>query len=165
MNERMLDFFQREKAEGYPFHHIHAAGKSDWPHVSAELTRLGLESPLLDVRQYIYDMAVVMAAADLVISRAGASTLSELTALGMPTILVPSPYVVANHQEKNARMLESHGGAVVLTEDQATGEAMYRAAKDILQNGEKHRSMARAMADLGIPDATERIYDTLTALL
>ena len=165
MNERMLDFFQREKAEGYPFHHIHAAGKSDWPHVSAELARLGLESPMLDVRQYIYDMAVVMAAADLVISRAGASTLSELTALGMPTILVPSPYVVANHQEKNARMLESHGGAVVLTEEQATGEALYQATKDILQNREKRQAMAKAMGELGIPDATERIYDTLMALL
>lgn len=118
MNARMLDFFRREQADGFPFHHIHAAGKSDWPHVSGELERLGLSSPLLDVRQYIYDMAVVMAAADLVISRAGASTLSEVTALGMPTILVPSPYVVANHQEKNARLLESHGGAVMLTEEQ-----------------------------------------------
>ena len=145
--------------------HIHAAGKSDWPHVSGELERLGLSSPLLDVRQYIYDMAVVMAAADLVISRAGASTLSEVTALGMPTILVPSPYVVANHQEKNARLLESHGGAVMLTEEQATGEALYESTKDILQNPEKRRSMAKAMAELGIPDATERIYNTLMALL
>lgn len=165
MNARMLDFFRREQADGFPFHHIHAAGKSDWPHVSGELERLGLSSPLLDVRQYIYDMAVVMAAADLVISRAGASTLSEVTALGMPTILVPSPYVVANHQEKNARLLESHGGAVVLTEEQATGEALYESAKDILQNPEKRRSMAKAMAELGIPDATERIYNTLMALL
>ena len=165
MNGRMLDFFQREQAEGYPFHHIHAAGKSDWPHMSGELERLGLESPMLDARQYIYDMAVVMAAADLVISRAGASTLSELTALGMPTILVPSPYVVANHQEKNARMLENHGGAVVLTEDQATGEALYQATQDILQNEKKRQTMAGAMRDLGIPDATERIYDTLMALL
>ena len=165
MNARMLDFFRREQADGFPFHHIHAAGKSDWPHVSGELERLKLSSPLLDVRQYIYDMAVVMAAADLVISRAGASTLSEVTALGMPTILVPSPYVVANHQEKNARLLESHGGAVVLTEEQATGEALYESTKNILQDPEKRRSMARAMAELGIPDATERIYNTLMALL
>ena len=165
MNARMLDFFRREQADGFPFHHIHAAGKSDWPHVSGELERMGLSSPLLDVRQYIYDMAVVMAAADLVISRAGASTLSEVTALGMPTILVPSPYVVANHQEKNARLLESHGGAVVLTEEQATGEALYESTKNILQDPEKRRSMAKAMAELGIPDATERIYNTLMALL
>ena len=165
MNYAVGRMLALEQADGFPFHPIHAAGKSDWPHVSGELERLGLSSPLLDVRQYIYDMAVVMAAADLVISRAGASTLSEVTALGMPTILVPSPYVVANHQEKNARLLESHGGAVVLTEEQATGEALYESAKDILQNPEKRRSMAKAMAELGIPDATERIYNTLMALL
>ena len=165
MNERMLDFFRLEQEAGFPFHHIHAAGKSDWDHLSGQLAARQLASPMLDVRQYIYDMAVVMAAADLVISRAGASTLSELTALGMPTILVPSPYVVANHQEKNARMLEGHGGAVVLTEDQATGEALYRESSRILSNDETRRAMAKAMARLGIPDATERIYNTLMTLL
>ena len=165
MNERMLDFFRREQAAGYPFHHIHAAGKSDWPRVSGELARMGLESPMLDVRQYIYDMAVVMAAADLVISRAGASTLSEITALGMPAILVPSPYVVANHQEKNARLLESHGGAVVLTEEQATGQALFDETSAILRDGEKRQAMAAGMRELGIPDATERIYNTLMSLL
>ena len=165
MNERMLDFFAREQEAGFPFHHIHAAGKSDWPHLSGELESRRLSGPMLDVRQYIYDMSVVMAAADLVISRAGASTLSELTALGMPTILVPSPYVVANHQEKNARMLESHGGAVVLTEEQATGEALYQETAAILTDDGKRRAMAKAMAGLGIPDATERIYNTLMSLL
>lgn len=165
MNERMLDFFRLEQAEGFPFHHIHAAGKNDWNRMSDALKGDALANPMLDVRQYIYDMPVVMAAADLVISRAGASTLSELTALGMPTILVPSPYVVANHQEKNARLLERHGGAVVLTEAQADGQTLYHETAAILSDCEKHRAMAEAMAELGIPDATERIYDTLMSLL
>ena len=165
MNVRMLDFFEQERQAGFPFHHIHAAGKSDWPHISGELEKRGLSSPMLDVRQYIYDMAVVMAAADLVISRAGASTLSEVTALGMPAILVPSPYVVANHQEKNARMLESHGGAVVLTEEQATGKALFDETSAILRDSEKRQAMAAGMRELGIPDATERIYNTLMSLL
>ena len=165
MNERMLDFFEQEQQAGFPFHHIHAAGKSDWSHISGELEKRGLSSPMLDVRQYIYDMAVVMAAADLVISRAGASTLSEVTALGMPAILVPSPYVVANHQEKNARMLESHGGAVVLTEDQATGKALFDETSAILHDSGKRQAMAAGMRELGIPDATERIYSTLMSLL
>ena len=64
-------------------------------------------------------MAPVMRAADLVICRAGASTISEITALATPAILVPSPYVTNNHQEKNARILEQHGGAVVLLEADA----------------------------------------------
>lgn len=163
MNQRMLDFFRQEQTTGFPFHHIHAAGKSDWPHMSGQLTQLC--DPMLDVRQYIYDMPVVMAAADLVISRAGASTLSELIALGLPAILVPSPYVVANHQEKNARLLERHGGAVVLTEEQATGKALWQEVNAILTDSGKRRRMASAMAKLGIPNATERICDTLMSLL
>ena len=78
---------------------------------------------------------------------------------------MPSPYVVANHQEKNARMLESHGGAVVLTEEQATGQALFDETAAILRSPEKRRAMAAGMRELGIPDATERIYQTLMALL
>ena len=167
MNRQMADFLALEAAKE-PFHHIHGAGNAGYPMVKQLLRDKGVDleaHPALQVKEYIYNMAVVMRAADLVICRAGASTISELTALGMPTILVPSPYVVANHQEKNARMLESHGGAVVLTEEQATGEALYQETAAILNDDGRRRAMAKAMAGLGIPDATERIYNTLVSLL
>ena len=166
MNECMVDFFRREDSEEYPFRHIHAVGKGGWDTMEQELRRWGLpKSPRLDVRQYIYDMDVVMAAADVVLCRAGASTISELTALGKPTVMVPSPYVTNNHQEKNARLLESHGGAVVITEADATGDGLYDAVAGILSHSERRRAMADAMGQLGIPDATARIYDTVTALV
>ena len=166
MNECMVDFFRREDAEGYPFRHIHAVGKGGWEAMEQKLRELGLpKSDRLDVRQYIYDMDVVMAAADVVLCRAGASTISELTALGKPTVMVPSPYVTNNHQEKNARLLEKHGGAVVITEPESTGDGLYKAVEAILSDHEKRISMARAMKELGIPDATARIYDTVMALV
>ena len=166
MNECMADFFRREDAEGYPFRHIHAVGKGGWETMEQKLRELGLpKSDRLDVRQYIYDMDVVMAAADVVLCRAGASTISELTALGKPTVMVPSPYVTNNHQEKNARLLEKHGGAVVITEPESTGDGLYDAVSAILSDSEKRSSMARAMKELGIPDATARIYDTVMALV
>lgn len=166
MNECMVDFFRREDAEGYPFRHIHAVGKGGWEAMEQKLRELGLpKSDRLDVRQYIYDMDVVMAAADVVLCRAGASTISELTALGKPTVMVPSPYVTNNHQEKNARLLEKHGGAVVITEPESTGDGLYKAVEAILSDNEKRTSMARAMKELGIPDATARIYDTVMALV
>ena len=166
MNECMVDFFRREDAEGYPFRHIHAVGKGGWEAMEQKLRELGLpKSDRLDVRQYIYDMDVVMAAADVVLCRAGASTISELTALGKPTVMVPSPYVTNNHQEKNARLLEKHGGAVVITEPESTGDGLYKAVEAILSDNEKRSSMARAMKKLGIPDATARIYDTVMALV
>ena len=110
-------------------------------------------------------MAVVMRSADLVICRAGASTISELTALGMPAIMVPSPYVTNNHQEKNARLLEAHGGAEVLLESEASGKALYRAAADILRSPDRQARMKQGMTQLGIPDAAERIYQTVMALV
>lgn len=165
MNRQMMDFFRCEKADGLPFHHIHAAGAGSWDWMSAQLQEQGLSTcPELDVRKYIYDMAVVMRAADLVICRAGASTVSEITALAMPTIIVPSPYVTNNHQEKNARILEKHGGAVLLLEKETDGSAMYRAAKEILSDPARQASMSRGMAELGILDATERIYDTVMSI-
>ena len=117
--------------------------------------------PALDLREYIYDMAVVMRAADLVICRAGASTISELTALGVPALIVPSPYVTNNHQEKNARVLEEAGGAVLLPEQECSGRLLFQKACEILRDADRRADMEQAMAALGIRDATERIYQTI----
>ena len=167
MNRAMAEFLALESAKE-PFYHIHGVGEICWKPMQQWMHDDGLEitkHPALDVREYIYDMATVMRAADLVICRAGASTISELTALGMPAIMVPSPYVTNNHQEKNARLLEAHGGARVLLESEANGAALYDAAADILRSPETQARMKQGMAQLGIPDAAERIYDTVMALV
>ena len=106
-----------------------------------------------------------MRAADLVICRAGASTISEITALAVPTIIVPSPYVANNHQEKNARILAQHGGACLIREEESSGGKLYRTARDILDSPTRRESMSRGMAELGILDATERIYQTVMELV
>ena len=123
------------------------------------------EDPHLDVRPYIHNMAVVMRAADLVICRAGAATISEITALALPTIIVPSPYVANDHQVKNARILAQHGGACLIREEESSGDKLYRTARDILASPTRRASMSRGMAELGILDATERIYQTVMELV
>ena len=163
MNRQMADFLALEAAK-QPFHHIHGAGKQGCPMMLEALREKGVDlgaCPALQLREYIYDMAPVMRAADLVICRAGASTISELTALGTPALMVPSPYVTNNHQEKNARALEEHGGAVVLTEPECSGQALFQAACGILHDSSRLRSMEEAMTALGIRDAAERIYQTV----
>ena len=166
MNRQMLRFFERETEDGLPFHHIHAAGKEGWDQMR-DLPQMQVyqQQAGLDIRPYIDNMAVVMRAADLVICRAGASTVSEITALGVPAVIVPSPYVTSNHQEKNARILESHGGAKLLLEQEASGDALYEAAREFLDHPDRRAAMSRAMGQLGIPDATERIYRTVMSLL
>ena len=165
MNANMLDYFAHECGDHFLFHHVHAVGGRGWIKMQQDLQNRGLADPRLDIREYIYDMAVVMRAADLVISRAGASTISELTALGKPAIMIPSPYVVANHQEKNARILEKHGGAVVLLEQDASGDKLYETTLAILSEPARLQTMQAGMLSLGIPDATARIYDTVMSLL
>ena len=163
MNEQMVDFIRAEMGAGQPFYHIHAVGSGGYATMTEQIRAAGLdlEGTRIDVREYIYDMPTVMRAADLVISRGGASTISELTALGMPSIIIPSPYVVNNHQEKNARVLEEHGGIRLLLESESSGQLMYDAAMEILSDAGKLQSMHEAMLALSVPDAAERIYQTV----
>lgn len=162
MNRRMADFIAKECYEGAPYRHIHGAGR-DFAWMQEELLRRGLKlgDNGVELREYIYDMSLVMAAADVVLCRAGASTISELTAIAKPSILVPSPNVTANHQEKNARVLEAAGGASVVLEKDASGQALFQAACTILHDADARSRMETAMAGLGLPDATERIYQTI----
>lgn len=167
MNEQMVDFIRAELSSGSPFHHIHAAGSTGYPKMQEALRAAGIDLAHTDVdlREYIYDMPTVMRAADLVICRGGASTISELTALGMPSIIVPSPYVVNNHQEKNARVLEKAGGICLMLENESSGKAIYDTAMEILGDSTKREGMHKAMLSLSVADATERIYHTVMALV
>ena len=164
MNEVIADMLPLEQKDGFPFHHIHATGSfgKEWMPQRVKDNGVDYENcPSLDLREYIYDMPAVMAAADLVIGRAGSATCNEIAASGTPCILIPSPNVTNNHQEKNARLLESGGGAVVLLEKDCSGQAMFQAACGILHDTERRKQMETAMASLGIRDATERIYQTV----
>lgn len=167
MNRQTARFLALEAAEGRPFHHIHAAGVVGSRQMTAHLADAGVDlskTPELEVREYIHDMGTLMRAADLVICRAGASTISELTALGVPAIIVPSPNVTHNHQEHNARVLADAGGAVMILEKDSSGQLLYDTAKSILKDDTRRAEMSTAMAALGVIDATEKIYAAVMAL-
>ena len=167
MNRQTARFLALEAAEGRPFHHIHAAGVVGSRQMTAYLADAGVDlskTPELEVREYIHDMGTLMRAADLVICRAGASTISELTALGVPAIIVPSPNVTHNHQEHNARVLADSGGAVMILEKDSSGQLLYDTARSILKDDTRRAEMSAAMASLGVIDATEKIYAAVMAL-
>ena len=164
MSEHTVDFVERWAAEGRRFHYIHAAGR-DYEDMTAELSKRGVAVSGSEVRPYIDDMPVVMAAADLVICRAGASTIGELTALGKPAILVPSPFVAANHQYKNAKVLSDRGGVELMEEKGCTGAGLYGAALALLADGGRRAAMGRALKELVVPNAAQDIYKNLIALI
>ena len=163
MNRQMIEFMQLE-AEEKPFHHIHATGAGAWEWMPQEVKDAGVDleaNPQIDLRDYIYNMPELMVAADLMISRAGASTLNEIAASGTPSIIVPSPNVTNNHQEKNARVLEKRGGAVVIRESESSGKLLYETAKAILSDAERADKMAQAAKAAAVMDSAERIYDLI----
>ena len=164
MNGQMTDFLARWHGEGRPFAHIHGAGR-DFETMTAALTQRGVDAAECDVRQYIYDMPAVMAAADLVLCRAGASTISELTAIGKPAVLVPSPNVTANHQFKNAKVLADRGGAVLIEEKDCSGDVLYEKVTALLADSEGREEIRRAQLSLSVPTAAEDIYQTLMGLV
>ena len=132
-----------------------------------ELVRRGvkLEGSGIEMREYIYDMPLVMEAADVVLCRAGASTISEITAIAKPSILVPSPNVTANHQEKNARVLSSQGAAVLLLEKDCPENELYDQASGLLKDQTRRDGVIRALNSMAVPDAGEKIYQTLMGLM
>ncbi len=151
-----------------PFRLVHSAGKRGIEGMEAYLRgHLGLEGwneAGFEVRDYIYDMPLLMAAADLVLCRSGASTLAELAAMGKPAVLVPSPNVVHNHQEVNARVLENGGAAKILLEKDATPEAMLNAITTLLSDPERLARMSRNMRAKGVEDATDKIASMVISL-
>ncbi len=167
MNELMVDFLARCAKENCPFYHIHGAGKLYFEKTLAGLDAKGVslpDHPSLQVREYIYDMPLVMAAADVVLCRAGASTISELTALSKPAILVPSPNVTGDHQTKNARAVSDQGGGVLLPETECTPQRLWEEVNTLLSHPDRRHDMGEALSRLSPPDATAIIYDALMDL-
>lgn len=167
MNETMADMMALEQADGFPFHHIHATGSygKEWMPRRVKDNGVDWENcSSIDIREYIYDMPDVLAAADVIIGRAGSATCNEIGAAGTPCILIPSPNVTNNHQEKNARVLEAGGGAVVVLEKDCSPEKIYGIVRKLLEDVQQRDAMSRSLHALVRLDSTERICDIVEEL-
>ena len=167
MNQNVAGIFALEQEDGFPFHHIHAVGSFGWGWMPDLVKEKGVDyenCASIDMREYIYDMPTVMAAADVVIGRAGSATCNEIATTGTPCILIPSPNVTGNHQEKNARVLEAAGGAVVVLEKDCTPEVLYAEVQGLLVDEERREQMSKALRGLVKIDSAERICDIVEEL-
>lgn len=167
MNEAVADLFALEQKEGFPFQHIHAVGKYGWDWMPELIKSKGVEpekTGAIEIREYIYNMPTVMAAADVFISRAGSSSCNEIAASGTPCILIPSPNVTDNHQEKNARAMLENGAAVMVLEKDCTPEVLMTEIKKLLSDRETYSAMRRHLQEMSVPDCAERICTIMDEL-
>ena len=114
---------------------------------------------------FMDDLINLMKDCDLIVSRAGASTIAEITAIGLPAILVPSPYVTNNHQYKNAKELEDRGACIIVTEDEFSKEKIIHEIDKIFDNKEEYDKMASNSRKLGIDDSATRIYEEMKKIV
>ncbi|MBE6948228.1 MAG: UDP-N-acetylglucosamine--N-acetylmuramyl-(pentapeptide) pyrophosphoryl-undecaprenol N-acetylglucosamine transferase [Ruminococcaceae bacterium] len=168
MNGYMVDFIAENCRSG-ALNHIHATGggEAGLKKLKDALQERGITNipKNVDLRPYIDNMGTVMTAADVVMCRAGASTIAELTMMGKPSILVPSPNVTNNHQEKNARAVERSGGAKVFLEPDCSGEILYKAAVELTGDRESLAKMNEGAASLGFKDCTSKIAEIIISLI
>lgn len=166
-NEDIADFMALHSKRP-SFLHIHAAGQFGIKWMPERLRQAGVSADIsagIDLREYIFDMQEVMTAADLVICRAGAITLSELAVTGRPSVLIPSPNVTGNHQFYNALAFERAGAALLLEEKQSGGQALYDRVTQLLRDPARLRAMSEAATRLAVFDSTQRMYDAIMALV
>jgi len=143
---------------------LYASGDRYYNEISEKFD-VGKISRNLSLQPYIKNMTDVMANVDLLIARAGATSIAEFTALGLPGILIPSPYVTNDHQTKNAQSLVNAGAVKMIADADLTGDKLVEAVDEIMNDPEKRERMAKASRQEGIPDAAERLWTLVNELV
>ena len=167
INETMTEVIKWHVGKGLNINHIHGyggMGKETFPQAMSA-AGIPLKSDRLRITEYINDMDVCLAAADLVICRSGASTLAELQAAGKASILIPSPIVAGNHQYHNAMVLGKAGAAVVIEQKDVTNEKMIAEIEKLYGDQAKVKKMSESAAKLHLSDTNDRILTVIESLM
>ena len=165
LNDAMFDILLRHAEDGSCYH-IHSVGTNGGEYLDKfkEAGFVDGRKGTVEIRQYIDNMDVCMAAADLVIGRAGASSLSEIEAMGKASILIPSPYVAENHQYHNAMALVNRNAARLIEEKDLTSEKLQSVMDELLSDKEKLFEIEKNAKNMSIADARRRIADIIVSL-
>lgn len=168
VNEAVLDMMRDFSSKREDVYHIHACGSIEWEAAQKGFAERGLDGcENLALKEYIFNMPELMAAADLVICRAGAMTVSELAMCGKCVIFIPSPNVTNNHQYKNAALLRDGGAAELIEERELAARPLAAVAEQLLcDDGARRRAeMSERISQFAIKDACELIYEDMRRLV
>lgn len=166
VNDEMLDFMRDYTSTHPKLLHIHATGAIEYESAMAKAKEYGLlDKDNIRIQEYIYNMPELMAAADVVVSRAGAMTLSELAALGKCCMLIPSPHVTDNHQYKNAKVLADAGAAMLFEEKELVEGVTHKALSSLISDSNLRSKMKENIRKFALPGANRSIYLDLMELV
>lgn len=166
INECMLRVMSSLTSKRPSVMHFHACGKRDRAYADKCFAEMGLEGKRnLVLSEYIYNMPVMMAAADIVICRAGAMTISEVAEMKRAAIIVPSPNVTDDHQYKNAKQLADADAAIVICESELTDQLMAETIDALIKNPARRAKMGENVSAFAAEDVRERIYGEIISLL
>ena len=170
VNDAILCLMREFTSKHPEVYHIHATGSIELELCTSQFKEMGLDKfENIELCEYIYDMPVKMAAADITINRAGAMTISELAFTGKTAIFIPSPNVAENHQYKNAKVLYDEGAAGLFEEKELTD-----GAKPLIEEVEKllspegdavRREMGEKIRAFAVPESNKLIYNDLCELV
>ncbi len=166
INDTMTETIKWHVKKGMKINHIHGYGgngKDTFPKAMAD-AGIPMKSDRLRITEYINDMDVCLAAADVVVCRSGASTLAELQAAGKASILIPSPIVAGNHQYHNAMVLGKAGAAVVIEQKNVTNEKIISTVEELYNDRDKAEVMSHNAAKLHLEDTNARILAVIDKL-
>jgi len=167
MNENFIDFIAKTGTDK-KFYHVHATGTRGYLWVPDKLREAGFiesENPHVQVKEYIYNMPDLLAAADVVVCRSGAITLAELAVQGKCAILVPSPNVTNDHQNYNARAFSDIGAAKIIDESNLSGDLLKKEIYALLDDENARHEMEEKARTLAVYDSNERIYEVLKSII
>ncbi|MBF8437637.1 undecaprenyldiphospho-muramoylpentapeptide beta-N-acetylglucosaminyltransferase [Halanaerobiaceae bacterium Z-7014] len=157
INELMLEIYD-DLIEVDNLNIIHITGEKDYKNIKRKVDTYDLLDGKIIISSFMDDIENALAVANLVISRAGAVSIAEITALGLPSILIPYPYATNNHQEKNARVLEESGAAIIYKDDEFNSKLIFNKIKELLSDRNKLDKMSCASSMIGKPEALDNIY-------
>lgn len=166
INNAMLEVIKQD-SKLKEFYIYHATGRNAYKQFMGSLAEMGINKSngIINVYEYIDNMDILMAAADLVICRAGAMTVNELQVCGKPSILIPSPYVAENHQFHNAMSLKRVNAAELIEEKSLDGRVLLETVRRLFGNKQALKNMGDKALKTAIPDADKRIADALLKLI
>lgn len=153
------------KFKGKPYQVILVTGNEHFDSIQSQARSVLGDAENMKVLPYVKEMPSLFKAIDAVACRSGATTLTEITALGLPSILIPSPYVTNDHQRKNAESLERNGAAQIILEKDMDAQVLFESIDSLLLDESRRQEMSKKAKELGIPDASDRIIAVMQELV